>query len=127
MKKFRLTPVSLIVALVCGGLGWVVRYLVIEPAEMGAACERAVLWWCPIRLNFIYFHQAFGMAWAALILAGLAIVLPRRFAPPAVIAAMAVAGLGLVLYNTAGAAAALVLALIRAAWLDRASTAAQRA
>ena len=127
MTRLRLTPLSLIVALVCGGLGWVVRYLWIEPAEMGAACERANLWWCPLRLSFIYFHQAYGMAWGALALAGLAVVLPRRAAPPAVIAAMVVAGLGLVLYNTAGAAVALVIALVRAAWLDRASAAPQRA
>jgi hypothetical protein len=127
MKKLRLAPLSLIAALVCGGLGWVVRYLWIEPAEMGAACERANLWWCPLRLNFIYFHQAYGMAWGALVLAGLAVVLPRRFAPPAVIAAMIVAGLGLVLYNTAGAAVALVIALVRAAWLDRADATPQRA
>jgi hypothetical protein len=117
--RFASTPTALITAAICSAIGYVVRYAVIEPAEMGAICERQNPWWCTPRMEFIFFHQAFGLAYTALVLALLSYIVPARRAFPAVMGAMAMAGFGLILYNATGSALAFVLALSRSAWLDR--------
>lgn len=120
-RNFRLaaTPIVLAAALVCAGLGYLYRYKIIEPAEMGAACETLAFWWCVLRLKVVFFTQSHGLGYVALGLAGLALLLPVRWSFPAVMATMIAAGFGLTLYNATGAGVALVLTLARSAWLDK--------
>ncbi|MEK9752602.1 MAG: hypothetical protein VW338_05240 [Rhodospirillaceae bacterium] len=109
-------------AYVCG---YAVRYGLVEPERFGAACEKAGPWWCAPRTGFIVFTHWNGFGWAGLAIAALGVGLALRAArrdgrlggtTPAVhalaMAAMAVGGAGLVLYNSAFSAVAVVAALL---------------
>lgn len=99
--------------------GHLIRYGLVEPEAMGAACERGDPWWCGLRTGFIVFTQWGGFGWLALGLAALAAgaIAARRpgAARALALAAMTVGGFGLVLYNATLAAVAVVVALLCAA------------
>jgi len=98
------------------GAGYLIRYGFVEPEALGAACERTHPWWCPLRTGFIVFTQWKGFSSLALLLAVItAVALARGKAERARrlgFAAMVVAGLGLILYNTTLSVPAAILALI---------------
>ena len=102
--------------------GYALRYGLVEPEKLGAACERAKPWWCAPRTAFIVFTEWNGFGWLSVALAALAVALlvsagrGRAAAGPRVhglaTAAMISGGAGLVLYNTTFAAAAVIVALL---------------
>lgn len=98
------------------GAGYLIRYQVVEPEVLGAACERAQPWWCPVRTGFIIFTQWQGFSWLAVLLAiGAAVALgrgSRAWSRRMGFAAMTIAGLGMILYNATLSVPAAVLALI---------------
>jgi len=91
-----------------------VRYGFVEPEQLGAACEKARPWWCGPRTAFIVFTEWNGLGWASLALAALALVwLARRRDPTRLaLAALAVGGAGLLLYNATLSTVAVVVAVL---------------
>lgn len=105
--------------LLCAGayiMGYAVRYRLVEPEAMGAACERGDPWWCGLRTGFIVFTQWNGFGWAALALAVLALAMAVAGRPASMrglaLASLAIGGFGLILYNASMAAVAVVVALL---------------
>ena len=112
---FRAAPLSggialcLLTVIVARGI----RYRVVEPDTMGAACADGGPAWCP-------FTEWRAFAWLALAAAALALVAAiagsgtgvRTFAAIALVTG----GFGMVLYNATLAVPAVVLALICLAW-----------
>ncbi|MFZ5557172.1 MAG: hypothetical protein ACOZDY_10705 [Pseudomonadota bacterium] len=99
-----------------GLLAALLRYQLVQPAAIAHVCDAgAGPWWCAVRSLVIATFSTYGLGWAALIAAALA--LWRRSAGAALAAAaFGVAGLVLYCYE-AGAAGFLVglLVLARAA------------
>lgn len=97
-------------------VGYAVRYRLVEPEAMGAACERGDPWWCGPRTGFIMFTEWNGFGWVALALVALAVAAAVAGRPAAMrilaLASLAVGGFGLILYNATMAAAAVVVALL---------------
>ncbi len=97
-------------------VGYAVRYRLVEPEAMGAACERGDPWWCGLRTGFIMFTQWNGFGWAALALVVLAVAAAVASRPATMralaLAALTIGGFGLILYNATMAAVAVVLALL---------------
>ncbi len=91
-----------------------VRYGFVEPEQFGAACEKSGPWWCGPRTAFIVFTEWNGFGWASLALTGLALVWLARRRDPArlALAALAVGGAGLVLYNATLSTMAVVAAVL---------------
>lgn len=92
------------------GLALVLRYLWIEPSEMGLACAALPPpWWCGPRVAVILVHQWNG--WGLTALAAGLIALLFRWYPLALLGL--VAGLfGLVLYNAGLAAVGLLASIL---------------
>jgi len=92
-------------------LGFALRYLVIEPRQIGQLCGGVgIPWWCAPRAGLIKAHEWFAYGVGAGLCAAIAWWRDdRRWAA----AALACAGLGLVLYNSELAATGLLLALIK--------------
>ncbi len=116
-----LIPLYGLLAAVAGGLiGELLRHELIEPVERAVACTADPgLWWCPLRDGIRIASQYFIMAGIALLLAGIAVLRRGRAAAAAAIAALFLGGAGLYLYSAGLSAIAVVLALLRAATLDR--------
>jgi hypothetical protein len=87
------------------------RYVVVEPAEMGQACLAALgPWWCPWRDALVRSFRAEAFGWGALVAGTLALVVPSRaWGVMAVIAGV----FGLALYNAGLASVALAIGLTR--------------
>jgi len=106
-------------------VGYAVRYRLVEPEAMGAACERGDPWWCGLRTSFIMFTQWNGFGWAALALVVLAVLAAAAGRPAAMralaLASLLIGGFGLILYNATMAAAAVVVALLCLARRQRAA------
>ncbi|MGH6660340.1 MAG: hypothetical protein ACREB6_02265 [Rhodospirillales bacterium] len=101
-------------AFATAAIAYAVRYGFVEPERLGAACEKAGPWWCGPRSAFIVFTEWNGFGWASLALAALALVAMacrRDLALPAM-AALAVGGAGLVLYNATLSTVAVVAAVL---------------
>lgn len=100
----------------CFALARLVRYRLIEPEAMGAACEDGGPAWCPLRTGLIVFTEWRGFAWLALAAAALALIsaLAQATIATRVAAAIALAagGVGMVLYNATLSVPAVVLALL---------------
>ena len=100
---FRAAPLSggialcLLTVIVARGI----RYRVVEPDTMGAACADGGPAWCPFRTGLIVLTEWRAFAWLALAAAAIALV---------------TGGFGMVLYNATLAVPAVVLALICLAW-----------
>ncbi|MEO5336070.1 MAG: hypothetical protein H7841_04110 [Magnetospirillum sp. WYHS-4] len=111
---------ALLVVAATAALAWVVRYQFVEPETLGNACEAANqgLWWCSWRTGFIVFTKWRGFGIGAGILAVLAVMAPPRLAFRFVVAAMVAGGMGLLLYDTAYAATAVLFAGLRAVRLQ---------
>ena len=119
---FRAAPLSggialcLLTVIVARGI----RYRVVEPDTMGAACADGGPAWCPFRTGLIVLTEWRAFAWLALAAAALALVAAiagsgtgvRTFAAIALVTG----GFGMVLYNATLAVPAVVLALICLAW-----------
>ncbi len=102
--------VPLIVGAAALTLGLVMRYLWIEPREMGLACaDTPPPWWCAPRVGAVYVHQYNG--WGLIALAAGLIALIFRIYWLALIG-LAVGLMGLVLYNAGLAAVGLLAALL---------------
>jgi hypothetical protein len=111
---------AVLVAIACAGLGTVVRDYLVVPQAIGDLCGSAQApWWCPARTGLIVAIQRDGLGYAATLLAALSIILRSRVAIALAFAAMAIGGIGLVLYNATGAALGVVPALLRLAWIER--------
>lgn len=117
-KRPALTAVILTV--VFAGIGYFLRYSWVEPEAIGNMCKSAAaVWWCPARTALIVTTEWNGLGYAATLLAILSLFTARRRSMSLAIAAMAVGGMGLVLYNATEAGPGLILALLRLAWLER--------
>ena len=93
------------------GVGYLLRYQVIEPRSIGQMCGGVgTPWWCPARTGLIKAHEWFVYGGAAVVLALVAWL--RNDARWAA-AALGCAGIGLVVYNTEVAAVGLLLALTK--------------
>jgi hypothetical protein len=102
--------VPVIVGALALTLGLVMRYLWIEPREMGLACaDIPTPWWCGPRVAAVQVHQWNGWGLTALV-AGLAALFFRVYWLALI--AMAAGLMGLVLYNAGLAAVGLLAALL---------------
>ena len=111
---------AVILAAVFGGIGYFLRYSWVEPEAIGNMCKSAAaVWWCPARTALIVTTEWNGLGYAATALAVLAVFLRPRPAVLSALAAMALGGMGLVLYNATEAGPGLILALLRLAWIER--------
>lgn len=107
-------------AMLCAAMA--VRYLMIEPRDVGAACQAGLgPWWCPMRqaLVALFLNNVIGLA--ALVLAVLAHVVSGRstLAHASAVVAVGLGAVGLVLYNAGLGAPAFLLGLMRVVRLDR--------
>lgn len=116
-QRFATSPIGgILLCAASAAAGYVLRYQFVEPEAMGAACERARLWWCPLRTGFIVFTEWRGLGWLALALAAMALLAAstrhveraRLWAAPTLVAA----GFGMILYNATLSAPAAVLATL---------------
>lgn len=109
----------LALAAMSAAAGYGLRYVVVEPEALGEACRLLEPWWCPLRTGLIVATE-WGTLGTAGALAAAAALFARGGAALALAAvAMVFGGAGLYLYNTTFAAAAVLVALLRAARLER--------
>ena len=103
-----------ILAAVAAGLGYAIRYGLVEPDELGAACERTAPWWCLPRRLFIMFTEWNGFGWLSLALAAAAAIWLVRGRDPLVPALLALGfgGAGLILYNATFSTVAVVAGVL---------------
>lgn len=119
---------ALVVAAVAYGLGYVTRYAVVEPQEIGTFCRAAgAPVWCALRTGLIRVTEVGGLGLASLALGLIALFARGALARALVMAAMASGGAGLILYNTTYAALGVLVALLRASRLGGARGAAESA
>ena len=111
MSRGAAFAVSVIGAAAAAAGALALRYLVVEPAEMGQACLTGQgPWWCPWRDALVRAFRAEAFGLGALGAAALSLLVPSR--PWGVVAV--VAGVfGLALYNAGLAALALAIGLTR--------------
>ncbi|MBF0093628.1 MAG: hypothetical protein HQL33_01700 [Alphaproteobacteria bacterium] len=108
---------GMIVAGVVLASAMAIRYLMIEPRDIGAACQVGLgPWWCDLRLVVVAVFQSGLLGGGSLLLGVLALALGGRGRVPATLA-MVTGAAGLVLYNAGLASAGLLLGLITAARL----------
>ena len=118
--KDRSALVAVLIAALCAGVGYVLRYAWVEPEAIGALCKSAdAVWWCPLRTAMIVTTEWNGLGYTAVALALLSLFAGRSGAVWLATVAMAIGGAGMVLYNATEAGPALILALLRLAWLER--------
>ncbi len=100
--------------------GEYLRHDLIEPVARAAACiEKTAPWWCLLRDAIRIAAQNYIIAGLALIAAIASLLYRGRPAIVAIAVSMLLAGSGLYLYSTLLSSVALVIALLRAASLDR--------
>lgn len=90
------------------------RYGVVEPREIGAACQVGLgPWWCDLRMAVVLVFQS-GLLGGGSLLLGVVAVLAgdRPLGRIAAVAAMMTGAAGLVLYSAGLASAGLLLGLI---------------
>ena len=93
------------------GVALALRYLVIEPHEIGMACAAdAAPWWCTPRQAVVLMHIWVVWGWAGLIGGGLGLVFRWRWA---IWLGFVMSLMGLVLYNADLAAVGLMLTCLR--------------
>lgn len=110
---------AVILAALFAGIGYVLRYGLVEPEAIGNMCKSAeAVWWCPVRTGLIVATEWNGLGYAAIACALLTLALPRRKAVILAFVAMAIGGAGLVLYNATEAGPGMILALLRLAWIE---------
>jgi len=108
-----------LVAGVAVGAAYGVRYGVVEPPAMGEICNAPTApIWCGLRSGLNAVTSIYALGYCALALAVTAIVTPPKVARILIIAAGVLGGMGLILFNPAQSAPALLLALLRGARLD---------
>lgn len=94
-------------------LALVLRYMVIQPHEMGLACVDAPMpWWCPLREALVQVHIRNGWGWAALVASLAGFFLDWKIALKL---GLGFSLMALVLYNADFGAVGLVLVLLRLA------------
>lgn len=108
----------LALAALAAAAGWGLRYAVVEPEALGEACRIGGPWWCPLRTALIVATEWGGLGIAGALAAVAAIFVRGRAAYFLIAVAMVLGGAGLYLYNTTFAAAAVLIALLRAARCD---------
>lgn len=112
--------VAVILAAAFAGIGYFLRYSWVEPEAIGNMCKSAeAVWWCPGRTALIVTTEWNGLGYAATALAIFSLFVGRRAAVTLAFAAMAIGGMGLVLYNATEAGPGIILALLRLAWIER--------
>jgi len=112
--------VAVILAAIFAGTGYFLRYSWVEPEAIGNMCKSAeAVWWCPARTALIVTTEWNGLGYAPTALAILSLFVGRRTAVPLALTAMAIGGMGLVLYNATEAGPGMILALLRLAWIER--------
>lgn len=110
---------AVILAALFAGIGYVLRYGLVEPEAIGNMCKSAeAVWWCPVRTGLIVATEWNGLGYAATACALLTLALPRRKTVILAFVAMAIGGAGLVLYNATEAGPGMILALLRLAWIE---------
>lgn len=88
----------------------------IEPERIGTACEKAALWWCPLRQSLLFLTRFSVIGISALVLAVISWLADPRWHARSAHAALVMGGLGLLLYNATPASIAVVLALVALAY-----------
>jgi hypothetical protein len=120
-RLLLLMPVlAVAVAAIGAATGAYTRHELIEPVARAAACmESPGPWWCLLRDAIRIAAQNFVLAGIATIAALASLLYKGRAAVIALMAAMFLGGAGLYLYSTSLSAVAVILALLRAASIDR--------
>jgi len=106
----RQTNVLLIIGFLAVGYAMYLRYLVIQQPSVGLACDAGLqTWLCTTRriVTVLFQHSVFG--WVSLAIAALHFIRPSLVL---LAAGIAVAGLGVVLYNVGLAAAAVAILIL---------------
>jgi len=106
----RQTNVLLIIGFLVVGYAMYLRYLVIQQPSVGLACDAGLqTWLCTTRriVTVLFQHSVFG--WVSLAIAALHFIRPSLVL---LAAGIAVAGLGVVLYNVGLAAAAVAILIL---------------
>jgi len=106
----RQTNVLLIIGFVAVGYAMYLRYLVIQQPTVALACDAGLqTWLCTTRriATVLFQHSVFG--WVSLVIATLHFIRPSLVL---LAAGIAVAGLGVVLYNVGLAAAAVAILIL---------------
>lgn len=117
--KGRPALVAVALAIACAGIGYWLRYAWVEPEAIGAMCKSAeAVWWCPLRTATIVTTEWNGLGYAAIACALLSLPAGRTAALGLATLSMAIGGAGMILYNATEAGPALILALLRLAWLE---------
>ena len=90
------------------------RYGVIEPREIGAACQAGLgPWWCGVRMAVVMVFQSGVLGGGSLIAAAAEVVIgDKAWGRAAAVAAMMTGAAGLVLYNAGLGGAGFLLGLI---------------
>lgn len=109
----------LALAAMSAAAGYGLRYVVVEPEALGEACRLDGPWWCPLRTSLIVATEWGALGTAGVIAAAAALFARGGAALGLAAIAMVLGGAGLYLYNTTLAAAAVLVALLRAARLER--------
>ncbi|MEO5374567.1 MAG: hypothetical protein H7840_09835 [Alphaproteobacteria bacterium] len=117
----RLLATGLTAAVAAVAAAAAVRYVMIEPREIGALCQAGLgPWWCPVRQALVVVFRENLLGLGALVLAVLGYVGGEsRAARVFAVLAVALGAVALVLYNAGLGAPALLLGLMRVARLDR--------
>jgi hypothetical protein len=103
---------AILLALAGAAIGTLLRFALVEPEAMGAACETAGPWWCDVRLDLILASDGGLFGWIALALTIAASLLPeRRHAVPGHVGLL-FAGFGAALYDGTPSVCALVLGTV---------------
>jgi hypothetical protein len=119
LMRSRPTLTAVVVAAAFAGIGYVLRYGWVEPEAIGNMCKSAeAVRWCPLRTALIVVTEWNGLGYAATVLAVLSLFVQPRRAALLAVAAMAIGGAALVLYNATEAGPGLILALLRLAWIE---------
>lgn len=114
---------AVLITVAFAAFGYFLRYSWVEPEAIGNMCKTAgAVWWCPARTAMIVTTEWNGLGYTATALAILSLLIPPRTAIMVAFLAMAVGGMGLVLYNATEAGPGLILALLRLAWIERRRT-----
>lgn len=113
LRRRALAGVAL--AVLFAGIGYVLRYDLVEPVAIGSMCRsvQAALW-CPLRTGLIFASEWNSLGYLS-VAAALSLTAPYWRAVTFAFIAMAIGGVGLMLYNATVAAPGVLLVLLRLA------------
>lgn len=116
------TGLSLAVLVLAGG-AWV-RFVILEPREIAAACKVGLgPWWCGLRQVLVYAFYYNGVGGVSLFCGALSVLVRGWPARVAAVLAIAFGAAGLILYNAGTGAPGMLLGWLRSIRIDHPSVA----